>query len=267
MKRRRFLALGTTVVGGKRLVAEGPTEMPARGLCAHRGAMATHPENTMPAFAEALRLGARMIEFDVQLSRDGALVLMHDDTLDRTTDRQGRVADFTLSELRQADAGIRKDARFAGTRIPTFEETLATMPRNVWLNCHLKGGGELGAATARAIVAAGRGHQAFLAAKAEAARAAREAVREILICNMERQSNAADYARETITMKADFIQLLGKGEVDPAIVGELHDAGVRVNYYAATTPEIARGLFAAGVDFPLVDDLAAFVPLARELGV
>ena len=266
MNRRRFLALGTAAVAGSHLAADEPPAMPKRGFCAHRGAMATHPENTLPAFAEALRLGARMIEFDVQLSRDGALVLMHDDTIDRTTDRQGRVADLNLSDLRAADAGSWKDARFAGTRIPTFEETLAMMPRNLWLNCHLKGGAELGAATAKLIARSGRLHQAFLAAQKEAAAAARETVPEILICNMERQSNAADYARQTIAMKADFIQLLGKGEVDPVLVAELHEAGVQVNYYSCATPEIARKLFAAGVDFPLVDDLGAFAALAKEMG-
>lgn len=265
--RRRILVLGSAAVAatGRAAAAEAPA-MPVRGFCAHRGAMTTHPENTLPAFAEALRLGARMIEFDVQLTRDGALVLMHDDTIDRTTDRQGRVADLTLSELREADAGMRKEARFAGTGIPTFEETLAMMPREVWLNCHLKGGAELGGAVAKVIAKAGRLHQAFLAAKNEAANAAREAVPEILLCNMERQSNAADYARRTIAMKADFIQLLGKGEVDPALVAELHAAGIRVNYYSCATPEIAGKLLAAGVDFPLVDDLAAFATLARKLG-
>ncbi len=228
--------------------------------------MATHPENTLPAFAEALRLGVGMIEFDVQLTRDGALVLMHDDTIDRTTDRQGRVADLTLSELREADAGMRKHPQFAGTRIPTFEETLAMMPKDLWLNCHLKGRGELGAATARAIAKAGRLHQAFLAAGAEAAVAAREAVPGILICNMDRQANNADYAKRTIAMKAEFIQLSGKGEIDPALIGELHAAGVRVNYYSCKTLEVARRLLAAGVDFPLVDDPAAFAPLAKEMG-
>lgn len=266
--RRRFLALGSAAIAatGRASAAEAPA-MPVRGFCAHRGAMATHPENSLPGFAEALRLGSRMIEFDVQLSRDGALVLMHDDTIDRTTDRQGRVADLTLSELREADAGVRKEARFAGTRIPTFEEALAMMPREVWLNCHLKGGAELGAAAAKVIAKSGRLHQAFLAAKSEAAKAAREAVPEILLCNMERQSNVADYVRQTIAMKADFIQLLGKGEVDPALVAELHGAGIRVNYYSCVTPEVARKLVAAGVDFPLVDDLAAFAPMAREMGL
>jgi glycerophosphoryl diester phosphodiesterase len=267
MNRRRFCALGPAAAAGPLLSADEPPAMPKRGFCAHRGAMATHPENTLTAFAEALRLGARMIEFDVQLSRDGALVLMHDDTIDRTTDRQGRVADLTLSDLRAADAGSWKDARFAATRIPTFEETLAMMPQNVWLNCHLKGGAALGVATAKLIARAGRLHQAFLAAKKEAAAAARSAIPEILICNMERQSNAADYARQTIAMKADFIQLLGKGEVDPSLVGELHEAGVRVNYYSCATPEVARKLFAAGVDFPIVDDPGAFAELSKEFGI
>jgi glycerophosphoryl diester phosphodiesterase len=266
--RRHFLALGSAVVAATRRAsaAEAPV-MPARGFCAHRGAMSTHPENTLPAFAEALRLGARMIEFDVQLSRDGALVLMHDDTIDRTTDRQGRVADLTLSELREADAGVRKEARFAGTRIPTFEDALAMMPREVWLNCHLKGGSELGAAVAKVIANSGRLHQAFVAAENEAAQAARGVVPEILVCNMERQSSASDNVSQTIAMKADFIQLLGKGEVGPELVEELHAAGIRVNYYSCASPEIARKLLAAGVNFPLVDDLAAFFPLARELGI
>lgn len=268
--RRAFLAGTTAAIAtlGDLSSAEKPKiALPSRGLCAHRGVMATHPENTLPAFEEAVRLGAHMIEFDVQLTRDGALVLMHDATIDRTTDRQGLVSDQTLSDLRRADAGIRHGARFAGTRIPTLEEALAGMPRNVWLNCHLKGGADLGAATARAIAGAGRLHQAFLAANTAAARAARETVTGILICNMERQADTAEYARQTIAMRADFIQLLGKGEVDPAVVAGLLAAGVRVNYYHDETPEGLRRLFAAGVQFPLVNDFAPALRAARELGV
>lgn len=267
--RRRFLSLGLAAVSVPTLdlFAAATVVMPDRGLCAHRGAMTTHPENTLPAFAEALRLGAGMIEFDVQLSRDGALVLMHDETIDRTTNQKGRVSGMTLAELRRIDAGLRKGAAFAGTQIPTFAETLEMMPPDVWLNCHLKGGAEVGAATATIIRDKGRLHQAFLAAKTEAAEGARAAVPEILICNMERQSTAADYVQHTIAMKAAFIQLSGKGEIDPALVAELTAAGVRVNYFEAKTPEIARALFAAGVEFPLVNDLAAFLPLAREMGI
>jgi glycerophosphoryl diester phosphodiesterase len=65
--------------------------LPKRGLCAHRGAMETHPENTIPAFQEAIRLGVHMIEFDIQLTKDSALVIMHDGTVDRNDQwkRQG----------------------------------------------------------------------------------------------------------------------------------------------------------------------------------
>jgi glycerophosphoryl diester phosphodiesterase len=242
--------------------------MPARGLCAHRGGMATQPENTLPAFREALRLGAHMIEFDLRLTKDGVIALMHDAKVDRTTDGEGMFSDRTLAELRRLDAGVRKDARFAGTRIPTFDETLAIMPQNVWLNCHLRtDDAELGAAAARAVARAGRLHQAFLATPVGAAAAAREAEPKILICTMGRQGNTVDYIDFSITMKAAFIQLRGKGEVDEAQIRLLKRNGVRVNYYEAATPEVARGLFLAGVDFPLVDDVALFLPVARELGI
>lgn len=241
--------------------------MPRRGLCAHRGAMSTHPENTLPALEEALRLGAPMIEFDIQLTKDGALVLMHDATVDRTTSGKGRVAELTLAEIKALDAGVKFDKRFAGTRVPTFEEALAVFPKNVWLNCHLKGGAELGAATARVIEKTGRKHQAFLAAMGPSAKAARAAVPDILICNMERQGGSLEYARETIAMKAQFIQLLGKGEVPVEAVKMLNAAGVRVNYYHDESPEGLRRQWQAGVDFPLVNDFTAALPVAREFGI
>jgi glycerophosphoryl diester phosphodiesterase len=241
--------------------------LPARGLCAHRGAMSSHPENTLPAFEEAIRLGAHMIEFDLQLSKDGVLVLMHDTTVDRTTNGTGKVTDLTLAELKALDAGGFLDSRFAGTRIPTFEEALEVFPRHVWLNCHLKGGAEVGAATAKIIGKAGRKHQAFLAANRAATEAARAVVPDILICNMERQAEAEAYAETTLAMKAHFIQLLGKGDVPVETVRRLREAGVRVNYYHDESPEGLRRQWQAGVQFPLVNDLAAAIPIAREYGI
>ena len=142
---------------------------------------------------------------------------MHDAKVDRTTDGEGRFSDMTLAELRRLDAGVRKDARFAGTRIPTLEETLAMMPRNVWLNCHLRtGGADLGTAAARAVAKAGRLHQAFLAARVDAAEAARAAVPEVLICYMGRQGNTVDYIDFSIARKAAFVQLRGKGKSMPS---------------------------------------------------
>ncbi len=245
----------------------GGIRMPGRGVCAHRGAMTTHPENTLPAFAEAIRLGAHMIEFDVQPTSDGVMVLMHDATVDRTTDGKGKVSELPFETIRALDAGIRKDPRFAGTRVPTFEEALAVMPRNVWLNCHLKGGAATGATAAQAIARAGRLHQAFLAATSEAARGARAAVPGILICNMERQGGSLEYAKATIAMKADFIQILGKGEIPDDIVKMLRAAGVRINYFQDETPEGLRRQWKAGIDFPLANDVAAALAVAAESGI
>jgi len=98
-------------------------------LIAHRGASRIAPENTLPAFALALEMGADGIECDVQLSRDGHVVVIHDETLERTTDGRGRVADRTLEELRRLDASFRSPqwpkAHGSKVPIPTLEEVLA----------------------------------------------------------------------------------------------------------------------------------------------
>ena len=99
----------------------------------HRGGVYYTPENTMPAFQEALRAGYDQIETDPQLTRDGVVVLMHDDTINRTCrnadgseiERPLRVADLTYGELLEYDAGIRMGEAFRGTKIPRLDELLA----------------------------------------------------------------------------------------------------------------------------------------------
>jgi glycerophosphoryl diester phosphodiesterase len=250
---------------------ETGVEMPKKGLCAHRGCMETHPENTLPALQEAIRLGAQMIEFDILFTRDSVLVLMHDETVDRTTNGRGRVADLTWAELKTLDAGAKKAPAFAGTRIPTFEEALAIMPRNVWLNCHLKGDEAVGRAAAAMLKKAGRMHQAFLTCSEKASVAARQEVAEILICNGENRyrKNTTVYVDETIKMKAPFIQLLRAepGEDRREVMKKLRQHKVAVNYFYAKTPDELAGLFAEGVDFVLINDLAQFQPEAERLGI
>ena len=91
---------------------------------AHRGASAQAPENTVAAFDEAIRLGARAVEMDVRLCKDGIPVILHDPTVDRTTNGTGAVADLTRLDLLRFDAGSWKHPRFAGTRIPLLTEAL-----------------------------------------------------------------------------------------------------------------------------------------------
>ena len=241
--------------------------MPARGICAHRGASDTHPENTIAAFREAIRLGAQMIEFDVALTKDGKLVLMHDRTIDRTTDGSGRVEEWLLADLKKLDAGSWKNNRFEGERIPTLSEALNMMPDNIWLNVHLKGGVELAEKSARLIASKNRLHQAFLACGAAAATAAKAAESRIKICNMERQANTLQYVNETIEAGCEFIQLLGGESVDPMHTKRLRDNGVNINYCCTNDAATLSRLFADGVEFPLVDRVGEMLKVADKHGI
>lgn len=245
--------------------------MPEKGLCAHRGCMDTHPENTLPAFAEAIRLGAHMIEFDVQLTKDGKMVLMHDESVDRTTNGKGTVSELTFEEIRKLDAGGKKSAQFSGTLVPTFEETLAMMPANVWLNCHLKGDEAVGKAAAALLAKTGRLHQAFLTCGEKASAAARAEVPGILICNGENRyrKNTPEYVAATIGMKANFIQLLRPeaNEDRTDLIASLKKNNVKINFFYAKSADELSGLFGQGIDFVLVNNVAEFLQESSKLGV
>jgi glycerophosphoryl diester phosphodiesterase len=93
-------------------------------VCGHRGYSLRYPENTLPALAAAKACGATTIEIDIVLTADDEPILLHDRTLDRTTDGHGFAADFALEQIRSLDAGARFNPRFAGTRVPTLAEVV-----------------------------------------------------------------------------------------------------------------------------------------------
>ncbi|KAA9022295.1 glycerophosphodiester phosphodiesterase family protein [Niallia endozanthoxylica] len=93
-------------------------------VAAHRGVPSLAPENTMAGYQLAYDLGADLIETDVHRTKDGHLVIMHDYTVDRTTNGTGAVADLTLEQIRALDAGIKFGPEFAGEKVPTFKEYL-----------------------------------------------------------------------------------------------------------------------------------------------
>ena len=106
---------------------------------AHRGDSANAPENTLAAFRAAVALPVRWIELDVHPTRDGVLVVIHDDTVDRTTDGSGAVGELTLEALCRLDAGSWFDARFVGERIPTLAEVVDLVgPTDTRLNIEIK---------------------------------------------------------------------------------------------------------------------------------
>lgn len=107
-------------------------------IIAHRGASAHAPENTIAAFNMALDMGADGIELDVMLSQDQELVVIHDDTVDRTTNGSGRVKDFSYRMLKDLDAGKAFAERFSGEHVPNLKEVLEQLGGKFLINVELK---------------------------------------------------------------------------------------------------------------------------------
>lgn len=113
-------------------------KMSKRKFCAHRGFNAVAPENTLPAFAAAVALGADEIEFDLWPTADGQLAVCHDPSVDRTTDGKGTICDMTWEQMKNLDAGKKFHSEYEGVRIPLFEDVLRQFAGKVVMNIHIK---------------------------------------------------------------------------------------------------------------------------------
>ncbi|MGE5529075.1 MAG: glycerophosphodiester phosphodiesterase [Patescibacteria group bacterium] len=219
---------------------------------AHRGASAICPENTMAAFRMALEMGAGGIETDVQMSRDGRLVLCHDEMLDRTTNGRGPLAARAWDELRALDAGAWFGEEFAGERLPLLEDLLELLaPSGARLNIEIKSGVVIYPGIEEAVVAEVRrhgmaervilssfNHYSLLACK----RLAPEIATGVLY--MEGLVDPWLYARR---IEADALHPLHYG-VRPELVAGAHAAGLLVNTWTVDDPGRIEVLSQAGVD-------------------
>ena len=250
---------------------DSSTGRAARGvMCyAHRGARAHAPENTLAAFTLAFELGAEGIECDVQRSRDGRLVIIHDSTVDRTTDGTGPVAEQCFEELRALNAGVRFHRR---QLIPTLDEVLELVARRGGeLNLEIKAESvEEALATAAAVEPA-------LRALAEEQRA------HVLVSSFEHPAVALLKARLPWLRVAllygrewrglDLIapaRALGAeaihpavGLVTPELIQRAHEARLRVNVWTANRRGAIRRLIAWDVD-GLFSDYPERIVAARE---
>ena len=225
-------------------------KMAKRGLCAHRGDQGLGPENTVPAFVAAAKAGAQQVELDVQLTKDGKLVIMHDLTVDRTTTGKGAVKDLTFDEIRALDAGVKTDPKYAGTKVPTFEEALDCLPRNIWINVHVKPGEGIAAAATKTVVEKGRAHQAFIACENKRdIDDARSVCPEIKTALLNGKLNE-QFVNNAIEWKCQFVQFTG---YTPELVAKLRDAGLTLNFFGTDDPEKIKTLLKDGIDFPLVN--------------
>ncbi len=234
----------------------------------HRGAAARAPENTVPGFRRAAADGAGWVEADARLTADGAVVLLHDSTLDRTTNGSGALARAPLAAVRALDAGAWFDAASAGTPVPTLAEAVAALTGlGLGLNLELKPvtGGER--ALARAVVevlAAAwppRRPPPLVAsfepaALAEMAALAPSLPRGYLTRGGGGWRNAA--ARlgcATVHMRVDALT--------PRLVAAIRSAGYPVVAWTVNDPDTARHLWDAGVMSVITDDPGALTKPAH----
>lgn len=232
---------------------------------AHRGGGALAPENTLAGIRLAARLGFRAVEFDVMLTADGVPVVIHDETLRRTTDRRGRVAERSSAEIAGADAGVRFHAAWAGEGLPRCEQALDLCAAlGLAANVEIKpaAGHERATGVAVAALAAVRwpaGRPILLSSFSDTAlAAAREAApdlpRALLVGDIP-----ANWRQRLRTV--DALALHARAEsLSPAGVGELLAAGVPVAAYTVNTAELADACLAMGVAALFTDRLDIFGP-------
>ncbi len=226
-------------------------ETKKRPVCyAHRGARARAPENTLLAFRLAFDLEANAVECDVQRSRDGRLVIIHDGTVDRTTDGCGWVAEMSFAELRGLNAG-------RGERIPTLEETLALAREGGGgVNLEVKGESVAEALeTAEALMAALRGLEEGMRVRVLVSSFAHPAI-ALLKARLPWLRTSALFGDEwrgrdllapALAVGAEAIHP-GLRLVTPELVRRVHDAGLAVNVWTVNRPADMRRLIAWGVD-------------------
>lgn len=224
-------------------------------VVAHRGFSSRYPENTEVAFRQAMALGVETIEFDVRLTREGGLAVIHDGRVDRTTDGSGRVADLTLAEIKALDAGAWLDEAYRGERVPTLAETLETIGNRVRLNVHLKpSDGDRQELVSRAVAELERHGSAwhgFVASDEESLAVARRMQPRLEICNLSVQP-AETYVTRSLAMGCRILQPRN-AQVDTQLVREAHRHGMEVNPFYANDEEEMRRLMACGVDGILTD--------------
>ena len=235
---------------------------------AHRGGRALGPENTLPAFDLGMAAGADGLELDVQLSRDGRVVVCHDPTLDRTTDAVGALADRTAAELAAVNAsvrfGIELESSWTGIQagLPTLDEVLARYPRASVI-IEMKGEqSDLGPAVVEVVRQAGAGSRVCLGSFSSAVLAAARRAGPDLATSASREEALRALQRSWLWLSPGRVaskafqvpERAGRLRVvSPRFLRSVHRAGCAVHVWTVNGEADMRRLFEWGVDGIITD--------------
>ncbi|HKD37118.1 MAG TPA: glycerophosphodiester phosphodiesterase [Pirellulales bacterium] len=231
---------------------------PSLEITAHRGASHDAPENTLAAVELAWRQGADAVEADFRLTRDGHVVASHDDSTERIAGVDLRVHESSLAELRELDFGGWKGAEFAGLRIPTLDEVLATLPPGKRLYVEIKCGSEIAEPLAVAVRAADVGHEqivpiCFSAAVLIATRRLLPESPTYLVAEFlcDRRTDIWYPDAEAIVAEAARAEFSGvalmAARVDEPLAETVRQAGLDLSVWTVDSVEEARRLMDLGV--------------------
>ncbi|HSI50928.1 MAG TPA: glycerophosphodiester phosphodiesterase [Ideonella sp.] len=237
---------------------------------AHRGAGKLAPENTLAAFRDGLARGWRAFECDVKLSLDGTAFLLHDDTLERTSNGQGVAGEQPWAQLQALDAGSWHSTPFAGEPLPTLAQVAALLQAHgAWLDLEIKPSPGTDLATGRAVAAE--------AAELWAAHPGQLLLSSFEVPALEGAMQTAPQLPRGLLLDelragwADTARALGCCAVithhrlmTPALVAQLHEAGWAAMVYTVNDAARASELFAAGLDSLVTDAVDRFDPKDRQ---
>jgi glycerophosphoryl diester phosphodiesterase len=247
-------------------MSKSQASWPYPAFIAHRGGGRLAPENTLAGMRAGSRHGFTFCEYDVKLTKDNVLVLVHDDDVDRCSNGHGAVAGLTFEALSQLDAGSWRGADFAGERIPTFEQVARfTQAQGMASNVEIKPspGRENETGTAVALAARqlwqGAAVPPLLSSFSEEALAAAHVAAPELPRALLLDTLVSDWRDRMIQHDAVALNVNHK-LVDQALIDTVHEAGYRIAAYTVNDPERARALLAMGLDGLFTDELEIIRP-------
>ena len=219
-------------------------------LNAHRGLCGLYPENTIISFRKALELHPDFMEFDVHVTADEEIVILHDDNVDRTTNGTGYVAEMLLDEVRALDAGSWMGSQFAGEKIPTLDEVFSLAEGKVVLHIEIK--------DSRAVLPVVRKIQdynlvdkvmvlSFNSQDIVLAKAVCPALCTMLLRWLENPVDFQNLSREVLSSGANWLGI-NHYVLTAESIRFLHSRGISVLGYTVNEPDRMRELATAGVD-------------------
>ena len=228
-------------------------------VIAHRGDKIHAPENTLAAFNLAAENGADAIEFDLKLTADGRVVVLHDQTVNRNTNGTGRIYQLSYAVVRDLDAGAWFSGKFRGERIPTLDEVFESVDKRMYFNVELANYATPGDGLVNKVVDIVKTHNlqnrilfsSFYARNLRITRLLMPEVPSGLLC---KRGIRGAWGR-TFTWRGDYFALhLHLDDVNPRLVHKVQASGKRVHVWTVNQEADLKGMIDLGVDAIITDD-------------